>query len=311
LPAADGRYVVETHTIRHLVTGRDLVHPRSAVPATAPVVLADPDYDLPTAEVRKQAGQPGGLDDPAAGLLDLPIFSRIPRVQRLPGTAAEAEAIKPFLQRLTRKQPRLYLGEQAQEAVVKRCSSPEVLVLSTHGFFLHELRGPPDRKLGPNKAVVKADGRPRENPLLRCGLLLAGCNQRSRAGPGGEDGVLTGLEIVGMDLRGTELVVLSACDTGLGQVRNGEGVAGLRQAFQLAGAHHVVASLWPVLDVDTAELMKEVFERLADGQEPGTALQQAQLARIGAYRKRHGAAHPFVWAAFTVTGQGAEGLLQH
>src|SRR5207247_4723750 len=165
--------------------------------------------------------------------------------------------------------------------------NPRVLVLATHGYFLpaQEVEAKDKNRLaldlGEQKhaaALFDKKGQAIENPLLRCGLLLAGCNKRAEAQPGEDDGILTGLEIVGINLNGCELVVLSACETGLGDVRNGEGVAGLRQAFQLAGAQAGVASLWSIADRETAVLMKAVFENIGAKKGPADGPREAQLS---------------------------------
>lgn len=157
-----------------------------------------------------------------------------------------------------------------------------------------------------------------ENPLLRSGLVLAGANQRE--GGEGEDGILTALEASGLNLWGTKLVVLSACETGVGEVKNGEGVYGLRRALVLAGSESQVMSLWQVSDEATRDLMVEYYRRLHKGEGRTEALRQVQLEMLmGAQQSRerqsHGLAlsdkgpnkpvdrsHPFFWASFIQSG---------
>jgi CHAT domain-containing protein len=260
--------------------------------------MADPDYDLSPADANKlaanilsrrppgiavvQARPPGNPSfavrgDSGAGLPGLDGF------ERLKGTASEAEKSRQKFRQLANQEPSVFLQQQALEKVFKAALSPRFVFLGTHGFALSSRK---------NK---------RDNPLAVCGLALAGANKHAGARGEEDDGILTGLEIIGTDLRGTELVVLSACDTGLGKAADGEGVLGLRQAFQLAGAQTVIATLWSV--PDNPKLVEDYLTGLADGADRAEALQKAQVAMLEYRRKRYGDTHPFYWAAFTATGE--------
>jgi len=131
--------------------------------------------------------------------------------------------------------------------------------------------------------------------LLRSGLALAGFNPRES---GLDDGVLTALEVANLKLRGTQLVVLSACETGLGEIENGEGVYGLRRAFALAGAESLLMSLWTVSDEGTKELMIKYYQRILQNQGRSDALRQTQLEMLNSQDYQH----PYFWAAFVPVG---------
>ena len=313
LPTTDGASLVENRIISYVISGRDLLsreHPPQKL--APPVIMADPiTICLPPtpqpaprkliAELQKDLG-PSDLLLNRSGTGDgsEPIKRSAPanKALRLPLTRNEAKAIFPYLQIYAKAEPLLFLDNDALKGVFKSIRHPHAVVLSTHGeFATAQDMGVDESHLKPGAGFLL------ENPLLRCHLLLAGCNQRSPPSEDVDDGVLTGAEIVGCDLRGTDLVVLSACKTGLGDIHAGLSAAGLRQAFQLAGAQTVVASLWSVPDVETATLMEAFFKNLAGGASKAAALCEAQRDLIKARRAaRRGAAHPYFWAAFTLTG---------
>ena len=219
---SDGEYLIENKRIRYVSSGRALIRklqPRSVV--GSPVIFANPNYDLAASKLQTEKTP----QFPLRGL-------KSKLFPALVSSAAEAKAIAPSIKEFADAEPKLLTSFSALESEFKKLHRPKVLAISTHGYFEQ------------NKRI--------KNPLLRCGLALAGANNRQQAmAEGKEDGILTGLEIVGTDLRGTELVVLSACETGLGEVTSGEGVAGLRQAFQLAGAQSVVSVSYTHLTLPT------------------------------------------------------------
>jgi CHAT domain-containing protein len=220
----------------------------------------------------------------------------------LPGAELEGELISERVGQAGR-QTAMFTRAEAEEGLLSEMETPpRVLHLATHGFFLK-----PDQELRRRllKAQRSADIQvppPGDNPLLRAGLAFAGIN--SNAPFLGEidttnDGVLTALEVLSLDLSGTELAVLSACETGLGQIHEGEGVYGLRRAFQEAGVREVVVSLWEVSDAGTQALMSAMYERLLDGMAPREALRDAQRELMESPRW----GYPFIWSAFMIVGK--------
>src|SRR4029078_11001339 len=144
---------------------------------------------------------------------------------------------------------------------------------------------------------------PSENPLLMSGLAFAGANRRAVSKASEEDGILTGEEVASLNLSGTEWAVLSACDTGVGEIKAGEGVFGLRRAFQVAGARTVIMSLWSVEDQPPRAWMRALYEgRFQRHLSTADAVHQASLSVLRDRRARGLSTHPFFWAAFVAAG---------
>jgi CHAT domain-containing protein/tetratricopeptide (TPR) repeat protein len=296
LPSADGRLLIDGYQISYLGCARDVLRfgAESAGQPGDCLVVADPAFDL------------------VAGPGEVPVGTSPPRQSRalnrsvshfdpLPATRLEGERIAGMLGVVP------WLGSAALEGPFKKQRSPRILHLATHGFFLADQERDPNqeiRDLGmmggvPGSGLGRLTGPGMENPLLRSGLALAGAQTWLNGGQppaAAEDGLLTAEDVSGMDLLATELVVLSACETGLGEVRTGEGVFGLQRAFVLAGAKTLVMSLWSVPDESTRELMEDFYQRILSGQPRADALRAAQLALRSRYPD------PFFWGAFVCQG---------
>ena len=194
-------------------------------------------------------------------------------------------------------------GAAASESAFKQqAQGKRVLHLATHGFFLGgkcaSALGTGEKPGGDTSASS-----PGENPLLLSGLALAGANHRQAAGPDEEDGILTAEEIAALDLSGVEWAVLSACDTGIGEVKAGEGVLGLRRAFEVAGARTLILSLWPVEDQAARDWMRQLYRaRLVLGLTTIDAVHQANLHTLRQRRASGRSTHPFYWAGFVAAG---------
>jgi CHAT domain-containing protein len=313
----NGEFVLEELDVRLVNNTRDIITFEDIEEnGDASIFFGYPNYNLGvveqeeleslgTGEERGSRGGRGGRGGGSSEELDLTQIS-IPRGLRgnmlrymrsnsllvlLPGTKKEVELIDSLYQNRDLHRE-VYLENQAIEEEIKSVEKPKSLHIATHGFFLED----PGDADGDTDAYV-------QNPLLRSGLILAGANSFIRAGEIGaqgmdlqEDGILTAYEAMNMDLEGTDLVVLSACETGLGEIKNGEGVFGLQRAFQVAGAEAIIMSMWTVDDAATQELMTIFYEEWLESGDKHQAFNKAQKRLKDKWKK------PYYWGAFVMVG---------
>jgi len=303
VPAENGRLLMEDRDLRLVSSTKDILRQRQGPAAGSAVLIGNPNFNLSEAQQRAGARALRPAKESEV-LLAASLGSRRSGEQRgralepLPGTKAELQSIQALLGKKGWR-VEVYDGDNALEERVKNVSRPRVLHLATHGFFFRNQEFAP-RPLGTDRPSG------REDPMLRAGLYFAGAN---RALTGGgvtadlEDGVLTAFEATALNLHGTELVVLSACGTGLGRAESGEGVFGLRRALEMAGAEAVLMSLWSVPDQETQELMGLFYEKWLAGKEKHAALREAQLEMRQKVKERYGEDLPFYWGAFVLVGK--------
>jgi len=310
---SDGVYLIEKLAVHYLSAGRDIIRLQDT-PALGTGLLAfgDPDYDAP---VDERLSQRIAVSDVSKNTNYYAVTHNLRSgcgainqltVPPLPGTRAEVERIVETWEQGTKEPVVEYFGADASEKEFKaNAHGKRVIHLATHGFFLEGACNDVGEKTGLRSAgngTMLDSTFSEEDPLLQSGLLLAGSNLHGEGSDkkGAEDGVLTAYEVAGMDLTGTGLVVLSACETGLGAVQDGEGVYGLRRAFQLAGARTVISALWSVSDEATAEILGNLYQHSTES--IPDRLRELQLQAIARIRSRHEPDHPFNWAAFVALG---------
>jgi CHAT domain-containing protein len=311
LPVGSQSYLLERGPVLHYLTAeRDLVPTvRASTTRGGLLAVGGPAFENrpPIASVSTQSRTDSTHknssfrgSDPCGGLSGV-------KFQPLEGTLQEVKEIEAVWRgsaTSTGEKNRVLVGRRASEAAFKS-ESPHyrVLHVATHGFFLDNSCAPM-RDVGTRGIGGLASHTTTvQNPLRLSGLALSGANLRSNAGARDEDGILTAEEVATLNLENAEWAVLSACDTGLGEIKAGEGVFGLRRAFQIAGVRTVIMSLWSVDDDATRVWMRTLYEgRLQKHLSTADAMQQASLSVLRARRAHGESTHPFYWAGFVAAG---------
>jgi CHAT domain-containing protein/tetratricopeptide (TPR) repeat protein len=295
LPVTSGHYLVESGpAVHYLSSERDLLLARRARHGSGVLALADPAYDgaaQGSGEIARRApasstrGESGCRSLRSLEFQPLPESLReVESIQRILAGAPGGPAANPVL---------ILAGAAADEASFKHAApGRRILHLATHGFFLDA------------DCLEGSQEGDSAGPLGLAGLALAGANRRNAGGapPDGEDGVLTAEEIASLDLSSAEWVVLSACESGAGRIQNGEGILGLRRAFQSAGAGTLLMSLWAIDDSATRAWMEALYRERASGRNTPESVGAASRTLIDAQRHIGGTTHPYFWGAFVAAG---------
>lgn len=301
LPNSEGTLLLSRYDLHIVASTKDLLRsPKSVISKTA-VLAGNPQFYFRTKQQERQSIEAQNIAPELRGSSALPDRSKDLRTGALfplDETEEEVRSVDSFLKEAG-WQTEVYTGDKAAKATILKVRSPRILHIATHGFFLAD-----------QKSWVREFGHDVppgfEDPMLRSGLFLAGAGNtlsQSTHARLDDNGVLTAFEAAQLNLQGTELVVLSACETGLGEVRNGEGTFGLRRALQEAGAASVLMSLWRVRDRETSELMQIFYKEWLSGKEKTEALKEAQLQMRERVIKRYGNDLPFYWGAFVLVSQ--------
>ncbi len=276
LQKPDGSYVIDDKNIVVVTNTRDLLnkHKEKKDDNKIACLFGSPDFT--------KIINPG--DRPPKNAQEIP---------DLPGTKSEIDKIKGYLLN-SKWKTEIFLGDNASEQNFKNIKNVGLLHLATHGFF--------DKNTGDDyhKSLFGVDfNKAVNNPLLRSGLLLTGsANYLGKNGiessSTGNNGILTAYEAMNLNLEGTKLVVLSACETGLGEIQNGEGVYGLQRAFLIAGVDAVIMSLWKVDDLATQELMADFYRNWLESGDLKDAFKKAQMMIKNKYK------YPYFWGSFVL-----------
>jgi tetratricopeptide (TPR) repeat protein len=316
LPIDGGRYLIDAGPMLHYVSAeRDLAPPLTTVPGEGLLAIGDPAFNASSTSTLAMTTDAAQTQTQSLSSGSAAVFRgqrsacgrfQTLRFRELPATAREAEGIANIWQSGDQSTgPVVHLsGQFANEAAIKRQAiGKRVVHFATHGFFLDD-RCTSTLESGEDAAWVgDLQSLTGENPLLLSGLALAGANNRQNARLDEEDGILTAEEIASVNLSGVEWAVLSACDTGLGTVKTGEGVLGLRRAFQIAGARTLIFSLWPVEDETAQQWMQNLYtNRFVEGLSTISSVHGASLAMLRERRAEGRSTHPFYWAGFVAAG---------